>query len=852
LKPIYNTMKRILYIVLVAVLAMSAGTVWAQTNRTLGNIPDGWKVQAGSVNFTADENNHEVQIPAGSTVTLTPLYPAKVKSVKLKDVPPTGAIKGEFTVNASGKQVWFSQGNLQATTTNNWSSWTFSFMEHQYSTVETSGNGDYCTANYGDKDVVSLFGWATSGYSQGGGECYLPYSTTADDSKYYAYKKASYNLYDSTGKADWGYIAISNGGNTENSGWRTLTTEEWQYLFGHHTTGWSTVNGVSGYVIRPDGVSTVIADSYTAEDWATEEAAGSVFLPASGSRILGSAGSTRVLNVGYYGYYWSSSSNNSSAAYNLYFANNSLEPGSSSHRYYGMSVRLVKTVPHIVDLSTLTGDSVVHDGDILINTLAGNYKITIADGATVTLRGASINAAGTWTTGDYAGITCLGDATIILADGTTNTVTGFHHYYPGIFVPQNKTLTIKGETAGTSSLTASSNYSGDFCAAGIGAGYQKACGNILIESGTIVAEGGSRGAGIGGAGFASCGTITITGGTVTATGGEHGAGIGSGYKGNCQSISITGGTVIATGYGDGAGIGSGKDGSCSTITIADGVTQVTAKKGSTATNSIGKGAGTASCGTVTIGGTVYYNGTNYENEGATYLAQSPLGYPAKVAAAATAGDLGKVIGANGCIYDDAAAATAAGTTALALICYVGSDASNAPYNHGLALALTDANDGNYATWCSQSSTPLSTCLTTQCNDETAAKADMAGIGNTLYLNYYAPTGHTHTAASAASDYAVSLPTGTSAWFLPSAGQWEKMINACKNVLGTNNNYTDLRDGFSTRGGTNLLSDYYWSSTEASADRAWLYKFGDAYFNSPGEWGGYLKGESYYVRSAIAF
>lgn len=40
---------------------------------------------------------------------------------------------------------------------------------------------------------------------------------------YFAYDDPAANLYDHTGKADWGYNAISNGGNTENSGWRTLT-----------------------------------------------------------------------------------------------------------------------------------------------------------------------------------------------------------------------------------------------------------------------------------------------------------------------------------------------------------------------------------------------------------------------------------------------------------------------------------------------------------------------------------------------------------------------------------------------------------------------------------------------------
>jgi len=36
----------------------------------------------------------------------------------------------------------------------------------------------------------------------------------------------TYNLNDQTGQADWGYNAISNGGNTTDT-WRTLTSDEW-------------------------------------------------------------------------------------------------------------------------------------------------------------------------------------------------------------------------------------------------------------------------------------------------------------------------------------------------------------------------------------------------------------------------------------------------------------------------------------------------------------------------------------------------------------------------------------------------------------------------------------------------
>ena len=270
------------------------------------------------------------------------------------------------------------------------------------------------------------------------------------------------------------------------------------------------------------------------------------------------------------------------------------------------------------------------DGDHVYGTLSGNYKVTIENkdgGATVTLDNVNINGSGTWTSGYYAGLNCLGDATIILADGTTNTVKGFYNSYPGIHVPSGSTLTIQG----TGSLNASSNgwsagigsgrniscgnitinggtitATGGYDGAGIGC-CKTPCGNISITGGTITATGGSNAAGIGGSTDTSCGNITISGGTVTATGGSSGAGVGSGCRqsssSSCGIITISGGTVTATGGGGSAGIGCGSNASCGDITIENTVTSVTATKGDSAQNSIGKGYG-GTCGTVTIGGEV--------------------------------------------------------------------------------------------------------------------------------------------------------------------------------------------------------------------------------------------------------
>ena len=301
-------------------------------------------------------------------------------------------------------------------------------------------------------------------------------------------------------------------------------------------------------------------------------------------------------------------------------------------KYYEITAKLTKQTT--IDLSTVTTDITVPDGFTLTGTLDGAHKISIADGATVTLDGVTIvGDHGDWY--QYAGITCLGDAIIILKDGKTNTVNGNYGDYPGIQAGDaDKTLTITG----TGSLIAHSNGTGagigsvrdqtcgnivisggtitatnDHYGAGIGSGYNGVCGTITISGGTIMATGGNAAAGIGSGYVASCDAITISGGTITATGGNNAAGIGSGESSSCGNITITGGTITATGGNYAAGIGSGcaaenKSASCGTITITNGVTQVTATKGDGAPNSIGKGTAgnnaTNTCGTVTIGGVV--------------------------------------------------------------------------------------------------------------------------------------------------------------------------------------------------------------------------------------------------------
>ena len=237
---------------------------------------------------------------------------------------------------------------------------------------------------------------------------------------------------------------------------------------------------------------------------------------------------------------------------------------------------LTRTIRPGVDLAALTGDVVLADGDIATGKLGGNYKVMIADGATVTLRDVTINGVNDESF-KWAGITCLGDATIVLEG--ENAVSGFYDDYPGIYVPEGKTLSVRG--GGSLAARGQNAF-----APGIGGGTEIDCGNIVIAGGSITAVG------IGGGTRASCGNITVSGGTVVVeTGASYAAGIGSGDRGSCGAISVIGGTVTVTGGYHGAGIGTGDAGSCGPIVFGVGIDKVVAVAGQNCETPIGAGYG---------------------------------------------------------------------------------------------------------------------------------------------------------------------------------------------------------------------------------------------------------------------
>lgn len=238
---------------------------------------------------------------------------------------------------AKANQVFFSKANLQYHPTNE----VWRFADAGYDIV---GNDNSKIARFCD-GWIDLFGW---------GSADEPYNASTYTSAY------------PSDFTDWGTKNISNG---DGRAWRTLTADEWTYLFEKRTNaaalfGFGSVNGTNGLILLPDGWtlpagSTFVpstengfvdkgtyyqctgdayaSNSYTENQWAPMEAAGAVFLPAAGSRF-----SKNVSEVNQKGYYWSAThAEEDGKAHYIYFRSNGYSVSSAISVSSGYSVRLV-------------------------------------------------------------------------------------------------------------------------------------------------------------------------------------------------------------------------------------------------------------------------------------------------------------------------------------------------------------------------------------------------------------------------------------------------------------------------------------------------------------------------------
>ena len=322
-------------------------------------------VEAATVTFTATVGGNTYSATKPGYKFTEGKYYAATLTMAPASSAPAGAIDGKFTIDGSGHQVYFSQGNLQATYDG--SSWTWDFATNQWDYIgDAAGN----TSIDGDGTVsasnvtVDLFGWVGASSTWTGAAQYgISNSTATNDASTYG------NVADETLSSDWGKTIDASG-----TTWRTLTKAEWNYVFKTRTTGgtvlgtasaryaYATINtdngtdGVKGVILFPDGVDIAssevtiagnvnatsdYATKCTTAEWAALAAKGCVFLPAAGRRNESS-----VSSAGSDGYYWSSSPYTSDVtkAYYVYFRSSYLNTTGNLNRKYGCSVRLVRPV----------------------------------------------------------------------------------------------------------------------------------------------------------------------------------------------------------------------------------------------------------------------------------------------------------------------------------------------------------------------------------------------------------------------------------------------------------------------------------------------------------------------------
>ena len=295
------------------------------------NVPDaqleidGQRMNSANGTYMLTYGQHSLRATAADYKEYTyniNLSESGSRSHNIKMLPickiPEGALTGVFSVSAMQK-VYFASGNLQYQA----STKTWRFAENQWDIIGDANKNT--SSSY--SGWIDLFGWGTGND---------PTELSTDN-------------YDYCDFTDWG--------SGMDGDWRTLTKDEWDYVFVQRKTNSgilfakATVNGVIGVILLPDDWSRSVyrlkdtnkedgkysRNKLSVSEWnRTFAPAGAVFMPAAGSRQ-----GTEVTKSGRNGLYWSASSSSSVSAYYVLFNDKCLLPSYDFMRYFGHSVRLV-------------------------------------------------------------------------------------------------------------------------------------------------------------------------------------------------------------------------------------------------------------------------------------------------------------------------------------------------------------------------------------------------------------------------------------------------------------------------------------------------------------------------------
>ncbi|GAB6393845.1 MAG: Ig-like domain-containing protein [Bacteroidales bacterium] len=358
----------------------------------------------------------------------------------------------------------------------------------------------------------------------------------------------------------------------------------------------------------------------------------------------------------------------------------------------------------IIDMANPAGGSGWNfDHNVVTITANGSYVVTGTSTenrvvinkdvmATVTLQNATIRSA-VASPFMLSSDSVRGSQVILILSGSNELITT-EVLSTGLMVEDNAKLTIEGN----GSLLAQGEGENPRGGAGIGGGYTKTAGTVIIQSGTVTAIGGFGSAGIGGGGLlGNGGSITVAGGTVTATGGDFAAGIGGGYQGDGGNITITGGTVTAIGRVEASGIGGGREGSGGNITVTGGAIIATGNRGAgIGGGSQGDGGNiTVTGGTITAtggyGGAGIGGGENASGDKITVTG----GTITATGGSSAAGIGGGMYGNGGNITINGGAITATGGGAGIGGGWTG-DGGNISISNGIIVAVTSGGTGDPA------------------------------------------------------------------------------------------------------------------------------------------------------------
>lgn len=364
-------------------------------------------IDADDLTINVDSHNDDIPgVPVtdlthkfNHTATSAALGRNYMLSAKVRISPQSANVfsKGTFSISDT-EAIYFAKGNLQATTTDGGTSWTWALAPTQLSYVGAVDDPTSATPNLTANNFVTatepwfdatkngtvdLFGWVQDN------------STIANSTV----SGAHYGI----AGADRGSFAQSSfkgiahdWGETIGSGWFTLSREQWRYLLyyrgnegkaptthydeessGDTPARWfkTTVADVAGLVLIPDdfiwpatvtmkaGFITKNGDNFpvlnnqnsgyttytiNATEWTALEEAGCVFLPAAGwrdeDRMVKHVPGAETQNYNSpWGNYWSSTWDGSgSMAYAFDFTANGASLGSTAWSYpnRGLSVRL--------------------------------------------------------------------------------------------------------------------------------------------------------------------------------------------------------------------------------------------------------------------------------------------------------------------------------------------------------------------------------------------------------------------------------------------------------------------------------------------------------------------------------